>query len=466
MKRSGEESSSSSEDEEEFQCQILEKERDEATQKLFEIEHVSAQLLKEMDALETQFQIERSCRESAEAFAVKMTKENKVLKRRSQALLPLIPELPENLDALTFDLQNDLVPEEDSDVSIVSVLQWQCQVRDLQSSLDQLLGEKIQLSDQVETLKREQSELKEQLAVEVEEREALLRRLNKQSRTLHKVKRVSQLATQEFNDITQRLQLEKGLRQHAETFAHQMLLKQREAQRLSMSLVQSTESGPQLQQALEQVAHISSALEEIRLQHQNQVLQTQAALEETSMLSELQSVRAQLERREGERRAMEAQLERSEGERRAMETQLSDAQHSVTELQEEGQPSSDIKSRAVDEMMERIKKGIVLRPTQRPQQESVKRPGFRRGASRKRISRHVGEVELQTVLQRRRRAMGDEQACPTPPKSPDPQSPSPANSTLPWAGESSTPVLRRLKQNREKRNSRVTASEYVIWGNS
>ena len=51
----------------------------------------------------------------------------------------------------------------------------------------------------------------------------------------------------------------------------QMLLKQRDSQRQSMILMQNTDTGPQLQQALEQVAHISSALKDICLQHQNQV---------------------------------------------------------------------------------------------------------------------------------------------------------------------------------------------------
>ncbi|KAG7462028.1 hypothetical protein MATL_G00197650 [Megalops atlanticus] len=546
---SGEESSYSSEDEEDIQCQILEKERDEANQKLSEIEQVSLQLLKEIDALEMQFQIERSCRENAEAFAVKMTKENKVLKRRSQALMPLIRELPENLHALTFDPEPEPGPETDPDDGVSSILQCQSQIRELQGSLDQLLGEKLQLSEQVEELKKEQAKLREQLAMEVEEKEAILRKLSKQNRTLTKMKRVSQLVSQEFTDITQKLELEQGLRQHAEVFAHQMLVKQRETQRQSMLLIQNADTGPQLQQALEQVAQISSTLEEIRLQHQSQVVQTQATVEETSALAELQSIRAQ--------------LEKSEGERRDTEIRLKDAQRSITELQEEvkqlqdrlkqaevkttqsdqpqeegstpappppppppppplpppsaaevnpldalrkrkknsssttdknSQPSSpDMKARAVEEMMERIKRGIVLRPTQRPQQvgseddwrdqrsdkrksavlelqgmlNSMRPQDHRRRTSRKRISRHVGESELQAVLQRRRRAMGGDRESPTPPKTQDPQPASPVNSALPWAGESGTaPVLRRLKHNREKRDSRIRASECVILENS
>ncbi|KAI1888370.1 hypothetical protein AGOR_G00184400 [Albula goreensis] len=545
-------SSCSSEDEEDIECQILEKERDEANQKLSEIEEVSTQLLKEINALEMQFQIERACRESAEAFAMKMTKENKVLKRKSQALMPLIPELPENFDALNLNLEDDPESEKDTDSSAESILQWQAQIKDLQSSLDQLIGEKMQLSNQVEALKREQAELKEQLLEETEEKEALLRKLNKQNRTMNKVKRVSQLVSQEFNDITQRLQLEQGLRQHAEAFAHQMLLKQRESQRQSVMLLQSTEKTPQLQQALQQVAHISNTLEEIRLQQQNQVLQAQSSLEGMEVLSELHSVRAQ--------------LEASETQRTEMETQLSNAQHTISQLHQEvkdlqdrlklmaevpptqkdppqeesatpapppppppplpppptspaavdplealkkrkkmgtantkpsqDQPNSqNMKARAVEEMMERIKKGIVLRPTQRPVQvgseddsawkdqksdkrksavlelqgmlDSMKQPTRRRGMSRKRISRNVGEVELQAVLLRRRRAMGDEQDRPTSMKPQDPEPSRSPNGTLLWAGESSnTPVMRRLKQNREKRNSQVRASEHVIWEDS
>lgn len=35
------------------------------------------------------------------------------------------------------------------------------------------------------------------------------------------------------------------------------------------------------------------------------------------------------------------------------------------------EPDQDVKARAVDEMMERIKKGIVLRPTNRVQVETL-----------------------------------------------------------------------------------------------
>uniref|UniRef100_A0A671SPP2 Shootin-1-like n=1 Tax=Sinocyclocheilus anshuiensis TaxID=1608454 RepID=A0A671SPP2_9TELE len=526
---SEEENTLSSEDEIDIECEILEKERDEANEKLSRMEEASAQLLKELDVLEMQFQIERSCRETAESFALKVNKDFKALKRQSQAILPLIPEMPENFSILNLDPEADpsseTVSEEEN--SEDPLLMSQNQIRELQSSVDRLLGEKIQLTAQVELLKKEKEDLKDKLVLEVREKEALLR---KQSRTVNKMKRVSQLVTEEFTEMSQKFEMEQGLRQHAEVFAHQMLVKQQETQRQ----IQNAENEKQLQQALSQVTKICKALEEIRLYYQNQMSQT--AAQDLNSLSDLAAVRTK--------------LEISEKERSETEIQLRDSKQSVTALQEEIKllkdklkemeqlpsiqsiqlneakenpadppslvppappppppppPSShcssildeycvdlltepaiteDMKARAVDEMMERIKKGIILKPILRTPQVglsleqrsdnrksavlelqemlvSTRRPGPRRVESKKRFSRNVGEAELQMVLQRRRRAMGDEKGTPPSPSKPKAVS---VSSSSPWAGESgSAPVLRRLQQNREKRISRIKASESIIW---
>ncbi|XP_042183079.1 shootin-1 isoform X2 [Oncorhynchus tshawytscha] len=518
------------------------------------MEEVSSQLLKEMDVLEMQFQIERSCRESAEALAVKVTKENKVLKRRSQALLPLLPKLPEYMATMTFDLESDqgVDPNPDGDSGEEAVLQGQAQIRELQASVEQLLGEKMQLCEQVDSLKREQSQLEEQFALEIGEKEAILKKLSKQNKNMNKMKRVSQLVTEEFTEISQKLELEQGLRQHAEVFAHQVLVKQKETQRQSMVLQQSSQTSLQLQHALEQVAHISSTLQEIQRYYRNQVEPTECALEESSVLSELQCVRGQLESSEEERRTMDTQLREAQntvtqlqGEVKQLEDRLKDAEKDLVSEKDNStpalppplppppppplpppssstavdplvvlrnkrkesannidknkpDPALDMKTRAVDAMMERIKKGIVLRPTQRPQVgseddcawrdqriekrksavlelkgmlDTIKHQGHRRAWSRNRFSRNVGEAELQMVLQRRRRAMADGQdtlsSAPStainPTKIQGPQPGSPAAGTLPWAGESgSTPVLRRLQQKREKRNSHIRESKLII----
>uniref|UniRef100_A0A8C9ZFQ7 Shootin-1-like n=1 Tax=Sander lucioperca TaxID=283035 RepID=A0A8C9ZFQ7_SANLU len=524
------ESGLSSEDEGDIQCEILEMQRDEANQRLSELEEVSNQLLKEINVLEMQFQIERSCRESAEVLAVKVTKENKVLKRKSQMLMPLIPELPENLAAVTFDPETDPTVNGDDLGEETLLLESQAKIAELQASVDGLLAEKLQLEQQVEDLTKEQVQLREQLALEVEEKEAILRKVSKQSKTMNKIKRVSQLVTEEFTEMSQKLEVEQGLRQHAEVFAHQILVQQNAAHREIGMLTQSSETGLQLQQALEQISNISTALCDIQRYYQNQVKSGPSAVEESGVLSELQNLREQLEKREEERKALE--------------TQLSEANSTVTELQEEvkqlqdalnredeidkseekaapappppppppppplppppavtnsldflrsrrkeraskaesNTPSLDLKTKAVDEMMERIKRGIVLRPIKRIQEDdnswkdqrsenrksaivelkgmldNMKRQHLCRVPSRR--SRNVGEAELLQVLQRRRRAMGENRD-----QTQDPQPGSqcvPAAGDVPWAGESgSAPVLRRLKQNREKRDSRIRASALI-----
>ncbi|XP_049923933.1 shootin-1 isoform X2 [Epinephelus moara] len=537
------ESSLSSENEGDIQCEILEMQRDEANQRLSELEEASSQLLKEINVLEMQFQIERSCRESAEALAVRVTKENKALKRTSQMLMPLIPELPENLAAMTFDPEANPVVNGKDVVNLgdeeMLLLQNQAKIAELQASVDGLLTEKLQLEQQVEDLTKEQVQLREQLVLEVEEKEALLRKMSKQSKTMNKMKRVSQLVTEEFTEMSQKLELEQGLRQHAEVFAHQMLVQQKAAHRESLILMQSSETGLQLQQALEQISNISTALCDIQRCYQDQVRQSQGAVEESGVRSELQNLREQ--------------LEKSEEERKTLETQLFEANSAATQLQEEvkklqdslkredatnepeekatpappppalppppppppplppssavtnsldflrsrrkegaskadqnkAAPMLDMKTKAVDEMMERIKKGIILRPIKKIQDDdsawkdqrsenrksaivelkgmldTMKHQQLRRLPSRRVFGRNVGEAELLQVLQRRRRAMGENQdqthdAQPGPPSVP-------AAGDVPWAGESSSaPVLRRLKQNREKRDSRIRASALII----
>lgn len=128
----------------------------------------------------------------------------------------------------------------------------------------------------------------------------------------------------------------------------QMMVQQRAASRQSMMLMQNTETGLQLQQALEQISNISTALCDIQRYYQDQVCvdvmkreqngfphhvpsffhprvqvkQSQSAEEESRVLSELQNLKEQ--------------LEKSEEERTALETQLSEANGTVAQLQEEG----------------------------------------------------------------------------------------------------------------------------------
>ncbi|XP_077961739.1 shootin-1 isoform X3 [Gasterosteus aculeatus] len=480
-----------------------------------------------------QFQIERSCRESAEAFAVKVTKENKVLKRTSQMMMmPLIPELPENSAAATFDPQTDPAGNRDEVDDVggeMLLLDNQAQIAELQASVDALLAEKMLLEQQVKDLTKEQVQLREQLALEVEEKDALLRKISKQNKTMNKIKRVSQLVTEEFSEMSQKLELEQDLRQHVEVFAHQVLAQQKAGTPPGGSdpglplLLQQ-----QLQQALEQISEVGAALCDIRRHYQDRVSPgSQSAAAEAAVLSDL---RGRLERSEEDKAALEMQLSGANGLVTQLQEDVKRLQDSLSREEEpEGEatpappppppppplpppptavnnpldflrsrrkesatksdqnketPLLDMKAKAVDEMMERIKRGIVLRPTKTTQDDdsswkdkrnenrksailelkgvldTVKRQQVRRVPSRRALDRNVREAELLQVLQRRRRAMGEVQDQNLDP-APGPRC-VPAAGAAPWAGESGTaPVLRRLKQNREKRDSRIRMSALI-----
>ncbi|XP_034020730.1 shootin-1 isoform X2 [Thalassophryne amazonica] len=411
------ESSLSSGDDEDIQHRVLEQQRDEANQRLSELQQASNQLLKEMEVLEVQFQIERSCRESAEALAVEVTKENKVLKRKSQMIIPLIPELPEYTAAVTLHPDTDPTVKgdpgglEELSNETQLLLQYQNNITELQASVDGLLAEKLQLEQQVEELQGEQVRLREQLALEIQDKEAVLKKMKRQNKTMKKIQRVSQLVTEEFSDVSQQLELQQGLRQQAEVFAHQMLVQQEAAHRRTMMLMQSSETASQLQRALEQISSISTALCDIQRCYQDQLKQSlPSAAEDSSILCELQDLRQQLQRTVEEKAALETHLSEANRTVRQLQEEVKhlhetmkevDKGHQLEEVksspnpppppppppplpppttnsldflrkkrkpeafkaeQNTSAPLLGMKARAMDEMMERIRKGIVLRP--------------------------------------------------------------------------------------------------------
>ncbi|XP_056883358.1 shootin-1 isoform X3 [Takifugu flavidus] len=510
----------SSEDEGDIQSAILEMQREEANQRLRELEEASSQLLREIDMLEIQFQIERSCRESAEALAVKMSKENRVLKRASRALMPLIPELSEDPAALTSDTETEpavncetLNGSEESGDDDEQLLLSQAKIAELQTIVDGLLTDKLLLEQQIENLTKEGVELRQQLVLQVEEKEAIMTEMNKQSRNMSKIKRVSQLVTQEFTEMSQELELQRGLRQHAEDVAHQLMHKATQEQGSDVDL--------ELRRALEQVSIIGTALRDIQRHYQDQQgTPSRCGRDENGVLSEVQSLKDQLETCEEQREDLERQLAQANMAVTQLQGEVRELQDKVNEGDKDDEPGNrsvplpppppppppattvtnsvpvlrkkarkaephtpDTRANAVEEMMERIKKSIVLKPVCRKQDDDsswtdqggenrksaimelkgmldkMKHQPLRREATRRGTVRNVEEAELLRVLRRRRRVMEDNWE----PNAPTEGSELEPVGSLARAGESSsTPVLRRLRQNREKRNSRLRASALII----
>uniref|UniRef100_A0ACB8E9F4 Uncharacterized protein n=1 Tax=Sphaerodactylus townsendi TaxID=933632 RepID=A0ACB8E9F4_9SAUR len=224
-------------------------ERDEAKEKLEEFEQASRALLVELNSLEAEYEIEKSCRVQAEAYAMQMNRgKPRELKPGSvRALLPMLSH-----PTVDFTKVSHLLYEK----------------KDLNLQVKELQGRVQCLQEQVE----EEASEKKSLQGFVKHHQQALRRVKQGTLTAlgcgGDTGSVSRLVTEEYDEISRQLDLEQELRQQAEEFAHQMLVKTEEAKRQSMILMQSTKADSPLLQALDEVAKMTRALEETKRDHQ------------------------------------------------------------------------------------------------------------------------------------------------------------------------------------------------------
>ncbi|XP_072484655.1 shootin-1-like [Notamacropus eugenii] len=402
---------------------------------LMELEEASQALLAELSVLEAECQVERSCREQAEVYAAQVSQENNELKCLSVALLPCLG--PEPLHILPQEQGPPLAP---------SMSPEHQHIRDLGAQVAKLLQEKKELALQVQELRGQLKEQEKQIQKERLERSSLQTSVGHSQRALAKLKRVSHLVLQECGEALQQLHLEQDLRQQAEIFAHQMLVEKKEAHRQSAILLQNHAPGTQLSTALQEVAALSRALEEAKCQHRELEASWEASQDEVGCLkTQLKEVKDKNSQLDALVCALEERLKRAETPSQEPEVlppappppppplpppsapatdplQFIRLRRGLNPQPALAAPSlEDKKAKAVQEMMERIRQGVVLRPAARekdPSQDRSKRRStaitelqtmlaskcrpLHRGSRRKRSSRKGPESQLVTILQRRR----------------------------------------------------------------
>ncbi|XP_060103419.1 shootin-1-like [Heteronotia binoei] len=366
--------------EEDGEEDALLQEADETKEKLAEFEQASEALLAELNSLEAEYEIEKRCREQAEAYAAQMNKENKKLKRISAVLLPMLSHLPGDFASLGSE---DEIPDEPAPDLVCQSLQ---QIKDLQARVSQLLREKKELAAQVKELQGCVQRLQVQLEEESSEKQSLQASMEHHQRALKRVRQASRLVTQEYGEVSRQLDLEQELRQQAEEFAHQV--KGLEAQ---LAERPQPEELHKLQAALAVAAEKQVCLERQLLQ----AMERNTALGERD-ISELGGVNPKPD------------------------------QSAPLHLETLNRSTDDCKAKAVEEMMARIRSGVVLRSTRGGPEASakgssaaavskrrsavmelqgllstMKRPARR--PSRRKGSQKHRDNQLEAILQRRRR---------------------------------------------------------------
>ncbi|XP_032818500.2 shootin-1 isoform X1 [Petromyzon marinus] len=462
-------------------CALLAQERDAAMQELVKLQQVSHLVLEEVNAMQTQLEVQKSCRQRAESFATTLNKENKKLKRMSMAIMAKvgIHEFPDDLlDEVSKELEPSgegasaasstaAVPaaEAPAPANAELLLQHRQAVKDLEMRVTELTEERTRLTEELKAAEKEKTQLGEVIF--------------HQEQTFTNYNHVSVLALAEFAEVQKQLELEKELRQKAEEYAHKMLVEQKKMQRQSQMLLQSHAAEQQLMEALEDNATLTSQLEAERRSHQLQVKELQEKLESLELRKELESLQRRLELAEEDMREKDARTERAEASARDLKHEVEELQKRLKKATEppappplppmpalppanplrtliallkkkdaglpskgnapegsaaNGEPDSleEVRKKAVDEMMERIRRGVPLKPVGgtlarvkvQPKEESCDKPNSAivelkgilnvmkkpsnvdKTQSTTALS-EAGETELERILRRRKETTDD-----------------------------------------------------------
>ncbi|KAF3827952.1 hypothetical protein GH733_001187 [Mirounga leonina] len=441
-------------------CDKIRQERDEAVKKLEEFQKISHMVIEEVNFMQNHLEIEKTCRESAEALATKLNKENKTLKRISMLYMAKLGP-----DVITEEINID-----DEDVST-----------DPEGSAETCVSEEKKiLAIELENLKSKLVEVIEEVNKVKQEKDLLNSEVLEQRRVLEKCNRVSMLAVEEYEEMQVNLELEKDLRKKAESFAQEMFIEQNKLKRQSHLLLQSSAPDQQLLKALEENAKLIQQLEEERIQHQKKVKDLEEQLENAALHREIRSLKQQLGLLEEDKRELELKYQNSEEKARDLKHSIDELQKRVNQsencvppppppppplpppppnpirslmsmIRKRSHPSgggakkekaaqpetteevTDLKRQAVEEMMDRIKKGVHLRPvnqTARPKAKPESSKGSESAVnelkgilgtlnkstssrSLKSLDTENSETELERILRRRKVTAEADSSSPT-----------------------------------------------------
>ncbi|XP_060027198.1 shootin-1 isoform X2 [Erinaceus europaeus] len=435
-------------------------------------------VIEEVNFMQNHLEIEKTCRESAEALATKLNKENKTLKRISMLYMAKLgPDVI--TEEINIDEEDSVTDPDGASETCVSV-QCQKQIKELRDQIVSVQEEKKVLAIELENLKGKLAEVIEEVNKVKQEKTVLNSEVLEQRKVLEKCNRVSMLAVEEYEEIQVNLELEKELRKKAESFAQEMFIEQNKLKRQSHLLLQSSVPDQQLLKALEENAKLTQLLEEERLQHQQKVKNLEEQLESETLNKEINNLKQQLELLEEDKKDLELKCQTSEEKARNLKHSVDELQKRVNQSENSVPPPpppppplpppppnpirslmsmirkrshtsgtgakkekaaqpetteevTDLKRQAVEEMMDRIKKGVHLRPvnqTARPKAkpESSKGPDSAvnelkgilgtlnkstSSRSLKSLESENTETELERILRRRKVTAEADSSSPT-----------------------------------------------------
>ncbi|XP_041722879.1 shootin-1 isoform X1 [Coregonus clupeaformis] len=423
-----------------MECQRMQAERDEAVKRLEEFQKVSHMVIEEVNSIQENLDIERTCRQSVEALASKLNRQNRSLKRKSMLYLAHLG--PETIAEISLKDEEEEEEEESGDTQVekeCSSAHCQSTITELKNKLELTLEEKKQAAIDHEATREELRDIREELLTEKHDNMVLIAETVRQKKLLAKYNRVSLFAVEEYEALQENLDLERDLRAEAEKFAREMLVEQKKLNRQSQIVLKSSSPSEALQAALSDVTRLTQVLETQRLEHQQQMKVIEEQLRGSELQKEVVALQRKLELLAEERREHEERCSKAKVEAKDLKFTVEELQKKLQALSNPlpapapppppppppppapltnplsslllmirkkkdisrdiplvvqdsaKEPEMDIRQQAVDEMMQRIKRGVHLRPVGQA-------PNKTKPVQRERVPSNSAIQELKGIL--------------------------------------------------------------------
>ncbi|XP_050397505.1 shootin-1 [Patella vulgata] len=413
--------------ENETQYEVVAARLEEREKQLLHVRKLLEPVYTEYASLKEKYEIEQECRHEAEKYASQITKENRVLKRQSAAFLDLH--------------EGDVPIEEEKDL-------YQNYLETLNAKIKELEEEKSNQSAILNKVKEDYDIEREKHSVTKTENQKLKDELSqtktsldKYKDALQKVTSASEAACEEYENLRKEYDMANVCRNTAESFATEMYAQSEAIKRQSAVLISSAASDQRLMTALLEVENLTQEKEVQKKEYEDKLKSLEAELKELrdeDMISTLEMDNQTLHE---EREQLTAQLmdirnqysdnqkqyQELEAQYKALEEKyelvlhpppppppplppisalrpkgfLSRTQSKRTKkLAVSGAKSDENYNKAINEMMDRIKRGNqTLRPVLKPTNRRPSCPEGEKAA--------VEELHDMLTRMKRNRSMGD-----------------------------------------------------------
>ncbi|BFY98239.1 hypothetical protein BsWGS_01279 [Bradybaena similaris] len=238
----------------------------------------------EYQTLRDKYEIARQCQYEAENYASKMNQKNKVLVRQSSLLMNKIGQM--NIVDLNFEDE----PIDSSENEYY---------KELDRKIKELSEEKSALSAQVKNLhedyqleKERNSQLKERLETCRAELKAAKSTISSQESTLQQLAKTSEAACKEYEDLQKQFEIEYAGRTQVEKMAHNLYVERETACRQSAMLMKDIGDNNKLMEALIEVEDVNKNMGTMKFELEQKIKSLQdelTALKERSGIDGLES---------------------------------------------------------------------------------------------------------------------------------------------------------------------------------